>query len=73
MTYMGWQLVAILMCPLQIVIGIIMMYNYVGVSFVSGIVAILLSIILTFIVSKKSIVYNDDVLKVKDERMKYTQ
>lgn len=63
---MGWQLVAILMCPLQIIIGIIMMYNFVGISFLSGIGAIILSIGLTFLVSKKSIVYNDDVLKVKD-------
>lgn len=63
---MGWQLVAIIMCPLQIIIGIIMMYNFVGISFLSGIGAIILSIGLTFLVSKKSIVYNDDVLKVKD-------
>ena len=63
---MGWQLVAILMCPLQIIIGIIMMYNFVGISFLSGIGAIILSIGLTFLVSKKYIVYNDDVLKVKD-------
>lgn len=73
MTYMGFQLAAVILCPLEIVIGIILMYKFVGVSFLSGIGAMVLSIALTFFVGKKSIVYNDEVLKVKDMRMKFTQ
>ena len=73
MTYMGFQLSAVIVIPFQIIIGIIMMYNFIGVSFVSGIGTMVIMIFCTFLTAKKSIKYNEDVLVVKDERMKVTQ
>jgi hypothetical protein len=72
MTYMGYQLAAILFSPIQIVIGIYLMYSYIGVSFLAGIGVMVLTITLTFFITKKSIQLNDKTLVAKDARMKVT-
>lgn len=66
MTYMGFQLSSLLFAPLQIIIGIIMMYKFIGISFLAGMAAMVLTISLTYFVAKKSIKYNEEMLKVKD-------
>lgn len=73
MTYMGYQLSSLLFAPLQIIIGIIMMYNFIGISFLAGMGAMIFTISITYIVAKKSIKYNEEMLLVKDQRMKATQ
>jgi ABC-type bacteriocin/lantibiotic exporter with double-glycine peptidase domain len=73
MSGLGYQAAALLMAPLQIIIGIIMMYWFIGVSFVTGIIVMALMIACTFFTSKFSIRYNEQLLKVKDARMKVTQ
>jgi len=70
---MGYQLAAVLFTPLQIAAGIFFMYHFIGISFLSGIGMMIITIVFTFFLSKKSIAYNEEVLKVKDERMKSTQ
>jgi len=55
---MGFQLAALFVAPVQIVVGIIIMYTFIGVSFVSGIGMMLLMIGCTFFLAKRSIRYN---------------
>lgn len=73
MTYMGFQLTALIFTPLQVILGLWLMYNFIGISFLSGIGVMILTITLTFVFSKISIKANENVLKAKDERMKVTE
>jgi len=54
----GFQLSAVLTAPPQIIIGLVMMYYYIGISFLAGIGVMLVTIILTYITSKRSYKYN---------------
>lgn len=73
MTYMGFQLVALLYTPIQIIIGLVLLYMYIGISFLAGmgvmIVLMLFTLVFTKVVSKN----NDKLLKAKDARMKITE
>jgi hypothetical protein len=73
MTNMGTQLTSALYTPLQIIIGVFLMYKYIGVSFAAGMAAMILMIALTFFVAKKISKVNETTLKAKDARMKITQ
>jgi ATP-binding cassette subfamily C (CFTR/MRP) protein 1 len=70
---MGFQLTALIFSPIQVLIGLWLMYNFIGVSFLSGIGVMLITIGCTFICSKISVKANENVLKAKDERMKVTE
>lgn len=63
---MGFQLTALIFTPLQVIIGLWLMYNFIGISFLSGIGVMILTIVCTFILSKISIKANENVLKAKD-------
>lgn len=58
MTYMGFQLAALIFTPLQVLIGLWLMYSFIGISFLSGIGVMLFTITFTFIFSKISIKAN---------------
>lgn len=73
MTNMGTQLTSALYTPIQIIIGVGLMYQYIGISFASGMSAMILMIGMTFIVAKKISVVNESTLNAKDKRMKITQ
>lgn len=64
---------AILLAPIQIIVGIIMMYYFIGIAFLAGIGIMLITILCTFMTAKKSYGYNKKILNKKDERMKVTQ
>lgn len=49
------------------------MYSFIGISFVSGFVIIILVMICTFTVSRIASKGNDLLLKKKDERLKVTE
>lgn len=49
------------------------MYTFIGISFLSGIAVMVLTITLTFVFSKISIKANEKVLNAKDDRMKVTE
>lgn len=66
MTYMGFQLTALIFTPLQVIIGLWLMYNFIGISFLSGVGVMIVTIGFTFLFSKISIKANEDVLKAKD-------
>ncbi len=49
------------------------MYNFIGISFLSGVGVMLVTIFMTFVCAKISIKANENVLKAKDQRMKVTE
>jgi hypothetical protein len=53
MTNMGVQLTSVLYTPIQIVIGVWLMYSYIGVSFVFGMGTMIVMIAVTFLLAKK--------------------
>ncbi len=55
MTYMGFQLTSLIFTPIQVFIGLWLMYNFIGISFLSGIGVMVVTITFTFIFSKISI------------------
>jgi ABC-type bacteriocin/lantibiotic exporter with double-glycine peptidase domain len=73
MTNMGTQLTSALYTPLQIIIGVTLMYRYIGLSFAAGMAAMILMIALTFLVAKSISKVNEITLRAKDSRMKITQ
>lgn len=72
MTYAGYQLSSLIYGPIQIVFALVMMYFYVGLSFLVGVTTILLLILANYFISKKANEYNEKALKAKDIRMKVT-
>ncbi len=72
MTNMGYQLTALLFTPIQIIVGVWLMYLFIGISFVSGIIIMIITIIITFFITKTITRINDKTLKAKDARMKIT-
>ena len=54
----GYILSTILIAPIQIAIGIVMMYYFIGVSFLAGFGMIIIVVIVTFFISKWSIRLN---------------
>lgn len=64
---------SVLYTPLQIIIGIWLMYSYIGVSFAFGMGAMLLMIAATFFMAKMISKVNEETLKRKDQRMKVTE
>jgi ABC-type multidrug transport system fused ATPase/permease subunit len=73
MTSMGVQLTSVLYTPLQIVIGVWLMYTYIGYSFSAGMGTMILIIAFTFFVAKQIAKVNSVTLKCKDARMKTTE
>jgi hypothetical protein len=53
MTNMGSQLTSVLYTPLQIILGIWLMYSYIGVSFAAGMMVMVLLIVFTFFIAKQ--------------------
>jgi ATP-binding cassette subfamily C (CFTR/MRP) protein 1 len=70
---MGFQLTALIFTPIQVLIGLWLMYNFIGISFLSGVGVMLVTIFMTFVCAKISIKANENVLKAKDQRMKVTE
>lgn len=72
MTYLGSYMSAILFFPLQLGVGIFLMYRFIGVSFLAGIGIILLMAVFIWINSKLNARANARLLSAKDKRMKAT-
>lgn len=69
----GFEIAVVILAPIQIVVGILMMYYFIGVSFLAGIGVMCLTIGSTYFTSKWSYHYNSEILTKKDQRMKVTQ
>jgi hypothetical protein len=72
MTALGPQLVSVLFIPVQIVLGIWLMYDYMGYSFTAGVITMKGMIMLTVALAKCISKVNQLTNKYKDERMKVT-
>jgi ABC-type bacteriocin/lantibiotic exporter with double-glycine peptidase domain len=70
---MGFQLVALICTPIQIVIGLVLLYMYIGVSFLTGMGVMVILMLFTLTFSKVVAKNNDKLLKAKDTRMKITE
>jgi ABC-type bacteriocin/lantibiotic exporter with double-glycine peptidase domain len=73
MTNMGVQLTSVLYTPLQILIGVWLMYSYIGFSFLFGMGTMVVMIAATFLLAKKISKVNEQTLQCKDQRMKVTE
>jgi len=72
MTYLGFYTSAVLFFPIQLGIGIYLMYSFIGISFLAGIGIILLMGLFILINSRLNAKANEKLLKAKDRRMKTT-
>lgn len=72
MTYLGFYTSAVIFFPIQLGVGIYLMYNFIGVSFLAGIGVILIMSVFILINSKLNAKANEKLLKAKDKRMKIT-
>jgi ABC-type bacteriocin/lantibiotic exporter with double-glycine peptidase domain len=70
MSEMGYSLSDVILLPLQLTVGIYLMYSFIGVSFLAGMGIIFLLGLQTFIIGKVSAKANDKLLTAKDKRMK---
>lgn len=70
---MGFQLVALLYTPIQIIIGLVLLYMYIGISFLAGMGVMIVLMLFTLVFSKVVSKNNDKLLKAKDARMKITE
>lgn len=70
MTYLGFYTSAVLFFPVQLGIGIYLMYSFIGVSFLAGIGIIILMGLFIFVNSTLNAKANEKLLKAKDKRMK---
>lgn len=73
MTYIGFQITAIIFCPIIMIVSLFLLYFYLGVSFLVGTGIMILVMLLTFILSRILAKVNEELLKAKDARMKVTE
>ena len=59
LTYMGFQMVGLLYAPIQIIIALVLLYYYIGISFLVGTGVMILLMLSTLIFSKIAAKGND--------------
>lgn len=72
MTSLGFSTAAVLFFPIQLGVGIYLMYHFIGVSFLAGIGVILVMGVFIWINSRLNAKANVKLLAAKDKRMKAT-
>lgn len=70
---MGFQMVALLYTPIQIIFGLTLLYIYIGVSFLVGMGVMIALMLCTLVFTKVAASANDKLLKAKDARMKIAE
>ena len=70
MTSLGPQLMSAIYTPVQLLLAMWIMYNYIGYNFIPGILTMAALLYLTLYFGKKISKTNDAGLKLKDERTK---
>ena len=63
---MGYQLSGVIFCPVQMVVALVLLYSYIGISFLVGTGVLLFMMCITFITTSISSRLNDKLLKAKD-------
>lgn len=69
-TALGITTSMVIFFPIQLVVGVYLMYSFIGISFLGGIGVILLMGVFAYFNSKLSAKANEHLLKAKDKRMK---
>ena len=69
----GGHMSALLFGPVQIVIGLIMMFLIARVALLTSVVIIIVILVVSYFLSKINAKLNQELLKAKDERMKATE
>lgn len=69
----GSELATIITAIPQIVVGVILMYHFIGISFLAGTGVLIITTSLTYVSSRRSYRFNREILKKKDQRMRVTQ
>lgn len=72
LTNLGYYTSAVLFIPIQLGVGIFLMYNFIGVSFLAGMGVIVVIGLVVFGCNRLQLKANDVLLKAKDKRMKIT-
>lgn len=72
MSDIGWNASSLIFSPTVLVVGIVLMYSYIGVAFVSGMGVMIVISVLVYFLTKYQTRANDTLLVAKDERMKVT-
>lgn len=72
MTSLGFYTSAVIFFPIQLGIGVFLMYRFIGISFLAGIGVILIMGVFIFINSKFNARANEKLQKSRDKRMKTT-
>jgi hypothetical protein len=73
MTSVGPQLTAVLYTPLQIVIAVYLMYRFIGLSFIVGMLTMIGLITITIRLAKRIRTINNTTNQAKDRRATITQ
>ena len=71
-TWLYYYLISIFIMPIQIIVSIIMIFIYIGVSFSSGLGVIILSFFVNFLIGKLNWKTQKQVMDAKDDRTKAT-
>jgi ABC-type bacteriocin/lantibiotic exporter with double-glycine peptidase domain len=69
----GFQLTSLIFIPIQVIVAIYLMYSFIGISFLSGLLVMILSMLFTFFLMKIQAKLNAKLSKAKDSRMKVTE
>lgn len=70
MTSLSFNLASLAYFPILIVFALVILYFYIGISFLAGVGIMILLMICTLFLSKIANKGNDQLLKAKDARMK---
>jgi len=65
-----YNLFSIVILPLQIIIGLVIMYYYVDLAFLAGVAVVFLMTLLNFLIGKLYLGFQAQVMAAKDERIK---
>ena len=68
----GWNTSSLVFCPARLIVGTILLYNFIGASFLSGMGVMALVAVLIYFVTKRQTKANEVLLEKKDARMKIT-
>lgn len=70
MTSLSWNLASLAYFPFLIVFALVLLYIYIGISFLAGVGIMIILMICTLFISRIANKGNDELLKAKDARMK---
>jgi ABC-type multidrug transport system fused ATPase/permease subunit len=68
--WVGYYLAVVMFMPIQIVVALYLMFDFIGISFLAGLGVIFLTSIFNFLIGKQTWVLQKALMKAKDDRTK---